>query len=109
MKISSLTQEVIRRMKNTSLDVDMKERIDIVNKFHKKLQRSGYGIQQIRKIISAGLMGWERIIRIAKKSGGNINRSASETFIKRNTNCLLGKSTWYRRKKNTKEEEKGRK
>ena len=54
-------------------------------------------------------MGWERIIRIAKKSGGNINRSASETFIKRNTNRLLGKSTWFRRKKNMKEEQKGRK
>ena len=37
----------------------------------------------------------------------NINRSASETFIKRNTNRLLGKSTWYRRKKNKKEDKKG--
>ena len=96
MKISSLTQEVIRRMKNTSLDVDMKERISIINKYHKRLQRSGYELQQIKKIISAGLLGWERIKKIAAESGGNINRSASETFIKRNTNRLLGKSTWYR-------------
>ena len=106
MKISSLTQEVIRRMKNTSLDVDMKERISIINKYHKRLQRSGYELQQIKKIISAGLLGWERIKKIAAESGGNINRSASETFIKRNTNRLLGKSTWYRRKKNKKEDKK---
>ena len=93
-------------MKNTSLDVDMKERISIINKYHKRLQRSGYELQQIKKIISAGLLGWERIKKIAAESGGNINRSASETFIKRNRNRLLGKSTWFRRKKNKKEEER---
>ena len=62
-------------------------------------------MQQIRSIISAGLMGWERIIKIASETGGNINRSAEEGFKKRNFNKLLGSSIWFKKKRKDGKEE----
>ena len=41
-KISTLSQEVVRRMVNTGRDIDTKIRIDILNKFMIKLRNSGY-------------------------------------------------------------------
>ena len=41
-KITVLTQEVVRRMRNTSLSVQISERINILDKLMVKMRRSGY-------------------------------------------------------------------
>ena len=100
IKISSLTEEVVRRNKRTSLEVDISKRIEIVNEYHRKLERSGYGQDQIRSIITAGLVGFERIIQKATKNGTNINRSAKEGASDRYRKKLLSRQSWFKKKGN---------
>ena len=43
-KVASLTQNLVRRMKNTSEDVDDSVRVDIVNVFSSQIKASGYSV-----------------------------------------------------------------
>ena len=57
MRVASLTQEMIRRMLNTSEDLDDSTRVEVVDDFAQKLTNSGYSLAQTRDIILAGLKG----------------------------------------------------
>ena len=50
MKIASLNQEVIRRMLNTSEDLEDSNRLDIIDDFGKKIRNSAYCLEQTRNI-----------------------------------------------------------
>ena len=60
MRMSTLNQEMYRRMTNTSELVHLQERLSIVDKYGQKLTNSGYGITQIRKAVVGGLVRYER-------------------------------------------------
>ena len=60
-KIASLTQEVVRRSKNTSEEVSMEARVQILDEFHRRLELSQYNLEASRRIMVAGLRGYERI------------------------------------------------
>ena len=62
-KMVSLSQEVVRRMRNTSEWIGSSERIEVINKFCQKLATSGYGREQIGRIITAGLKGYEKALQ----------------------------------------------
>ena len=95
-KVAALTQDVVRLSKNTSELVDMETRSEIIDSFHDRLQLSGYSHEQSVRIISNGLMGYERIRRNAARDGGNINRSEEEGREERHKKKLLGKTNWFR-------------
>ena len=46
MKVSSLTQEMIRRLLNTSEDFDDNARLEVIDEYAQKLINSGYGLDQ---------------------------------------------------------------
>ena len=58
MRVSTLTQEVIRRMMNTSEKIVQDERNEVVDTYAKKLVNSGYSLEQSRKFIVSGLTGY---------------------------------------------------
>ncbi len=91
-KIASLTQEVVRRMKNTSEEVSNGERVAILNVYHQRLELSQYSLDASRRIMVAGIQGYERIRDRAAKTGGNINRSEEEGAAGRYKKKLLGKT-----------------
>ena len=43
MKIASHTQNLIRRMKNTSEEVSMEQRLAVINEFNQQLAMLGWG------------------------------------------------------------------
>ena len=57
MKISTLNQDVIRRMANTSEDLNDSIRLEVIDDFAQKIINSGYALPQTRKIIVGGLEG----------------------------------------------------
>ena len=99
MKRSTLSQEVIRRMVNTSEMVEQVERNKILEVFAEKMSRSGYSRKTIQEILVAGLKGYEAKRRTAKLENRGIHRSSRDTQNKRIKNKLLGKTTWYKKKK----------
>ena len=108
-KMASLTQEVVRRMRNTSEKVNMKERIAHLDKFAQKLINSGYSMEQAKNITVAGLKGYQKALDKATKEGRSIHISAAEGAASRNQKKLLSKTQWFKEKSDpTNGEEGGR-
>ena len=59
-KMQSLSNEVIRRMRNTSELLDNRTRVRIIDNFAQKMKNSGYKLEIIRRVIFRGLKGYER-------------------------------------------------
>ena len=105
-KISSLSQDVVRRMLNTSELVPQEERNNIVEKFISKLRRSGYRKDQVKEIIKAGLKGYERKLEKAKKEGKSVHRDAKSTSKLRFKKKLTAKTNWFKKDKKNEMTEK---
>ena len=73
-KTASLTQEVIRRMKNTSEDNPVAESVSTINQFNQHLKNSGFSSKRRQQIITAGLVGYVRIRENAKAEGISVHR-----------------------------------
>ena len=93
-KIRSLSNEVIRRLLNTSKDIPDNDRCVILDKFAQKLANSGYGLLQIRRIILGGIKGYEGM-RTSRSGGRKVHRSAGESSQLRAKKKLTGKSEWF--------------
>ena len=65
-------------------------------KFHRRLELSQYNLEASRRIMVAGLRGYERIRDKAVKEGGNINWSEEEGAEGHNKKKLLGKANWFK-------------
>ena len=61
-KISSLSQEVIRRQRNTGRSIGPQERINEMNKFMVKMYMSGYNQNEREDVMRSGLTGYERMV-----------------------------------------------
>ena len=73
-KIRCLSNDLKRRMLTTSELVDNKVRNEIVDRYAQKLTNSGYGLEQVRRIIVGGLKGYERKLAESRREGGNSTR-----------------------------------
>ena len=90
---------MVRRMKNTSEDLPDSERVSIINEYSAQLRDSGYSVTQTRRIVSAGLTGYQRLVEKWKKGEAILHRSASEGFSARSKKKLLSPSNWFKPKK----------
>ena len=87
VKVASLTQNIIRRMKNTSEDVPDEERRKIVDDYYWQLKLSGYSDEQSKKVIKAGLIGYEKLLLKCKQGKAKMHRSAEEGWETRKKSC----------------------
>ena len=68
-----------------------------MDEYAQKLLNSGYTIEVTRKIIVAGLKGYEKKLMNSKKPGGKkLLRSAIESYKGRTRKKLLGKTEWFK-------------
>ena len=63
------------------------------------IANSGYGKERCRRIIVAGLMGYERRIKESKRTGKPLHMGANDSKEGRRRKKLLNKSTWFKKKK----------
>jgi hypothetical protein len=56
---------MIRRMINTSEDVEMTRRLEIVDDYGQKLLNSEYSLKEARDVIVGGLKGYERLLSLS--------------------------------------------
>jgi hypothetical protein len=96
-KMSSLNNEVGRRMTNTSELLQMEDRVEMLNRYAQKLTNSGYGLDQTRKILVGGLKGYEK--RLEQSKGGRpLHQSAASSRGQRYTKKLTAKTSWFKDK-----------
>ena len=95
-KIRSLTNEVIRRLLTTGEMIPDSERCQILDRFAQKMKNSGYGLQQIRRVILAGIKGYESLLKRCRKGERSLHRSSAESSTLRARKKLTGKSEWFK-------------
>ena len=78
-KIKILSQEMVRRLLNTSEEVEEEHIIEITDEYAKKLHNSGYRKEQIRKIILAGVKGYGAKLKRSREQGIPLRRTAKES------------------------------
>merc|ERR1712082_425068 len=85
-KIANLSQEVVRRLLNTSEELRQEEKNNILDEFGRKLRRSGYNKRQTSDILVSGIQGYKR-----KWEGRtNRHRKGEETEAGRRRQKLIG-------------------
>ena len=62
VKITSLTQEIIRRMTRCDLRTTPLERAEIITRFMMMMSRSGYNRRTRRIVAEAGIKGYNRMV-----------------------------------------------
>ena len=98
-KYQILSQEMVRRLMNTSNGLPDKEYWQITDNFADKLKNSGYNVEQIRRIVIAGAKGYGAKKLRSEQLGIPLRRTAEESQGARLKNKLVGKSTWFKNNK----------
>ena len=102
-KVASLSQDLIRRLKNTSQELSQQVKNEIVDQYCTKMASSGYSRNQMHRIVTAGLRGFEKLSR------KQMHRPAATTKVERNRKKLTGKTQWFRnRRKNDQKNKAGK-
>ena len=100
---ATLNQELIRKMVNTSELVGMSKRLEIIDKYAKKLINSEYSVEYTRNAIVGGLKGYERLLSLSKDIHNPkwkpLHMPASWNNRNRRIAKMTAKTTWYKGKK----------
>ena len=80
IKKQTLTQEIIRMMRNTSEKLREGERAILLSRFAWKLMLSGYDSKVRREIIVAGMKGFEKLVEMDKRGVRSLYRNRWENF-----------------------------
>ena len=97
-KHSSLAQNMVRRMSNTTERLDQGTWDEIINKFAAKLRTSGYSRNQAREIITSGLKGYKNRRRREMEGGTPIQRMKHKTQKSRDLRKMMTKNNWFKTK-----------
>ena len=109
VKMTTLTQEVIRIRKNTSGSIREKVKVAQMSRFAMKLMLSGYNKTERREILMAGMRGFERLEELEKNGKRSLNRNRKENYEARLLKKHGARSNWYKgRGEGSREEESRR-
>ena len=98
-KISSLSNDLIRRLKNCSELLADNQRIKVVDSYAQKLVNSGYSWDQTVRIITSGIKGYESKRKRCLARGEPLHKSAASGAAARIKKKLTQKSAWFKDKK----------
>ena len=97
VKMNCLTQEVIRRLRNTRASLDWDEyKVPILTEFCKKMARSGYPEGYRAEVIKSGVIGFERQLEASQRGERPLFRSKDWQKEERRKRKLVRKVSWYR-------------
>ena len=89
----------MRRLLNTKEELGAKNRGGVVDMYAKKLLHSGYSKEQTRKILKNGIKGFEGRRRSRLEKSLPMRSTAKMSSKSRHIRKLLGKTTWYKKKR----------
>ena len=95
-KIKILSNDLVRRLCNTMETLGAKEQHMVIDNYSQKLLNSGYGREQVQRIIVNGIKGYEGRKNRCKKEGRKLRRTAKESQGARMKKKLLSKTSWYK-------------
>ena len=97
VKMNCLTQEVIRRLRNTRESLDWDDvKAPILTKFCKKMARSGYSESYRTEVIKSGVVGYERQLEASRSGEKPLFRPRGWQQQQRRRRKMVRKTSWYR-------------
>ena len=97
MKISTLANDIKRRLRNCGRSITIGEKVEIVNCFMVKLKKSGYSERLRREILEAGLKGFYRMLETEQTTGIRVNQSPEIGREEREIRRTVGAGSWHKR------------
>ena len=96
VKRASLTQEVIRRLRNTDITLPWSVKAEILSEFSNDLRRSGYTEKFRAQVISAGIAGFQKQCEASENGGTPLFRPLEYERPARIRKKAMAKEAWYR-------------
>ena len=94
-KRSFVANEILRRLKNTSRELNDNHIADILKDYMGELAMGGYPPAWREEVLQATLIGYKRIWEDEVLGKTYINRPEHQNRTKRRVERLTGKSTWF--------------
>ena len=98
MKMSITANDLIRRLLNTSEQEGAEVRCKVIDDYAQELTNSGYGIDQVRKIIVNGIKGYEGRKKKRAAEGRSLRSTAEGSKMSRIRKKLTSKTLWFKNK-----------
>ena len=98
-KVTTLTQEVIRRFRNTSREASQEERDRVLTKFAQQMFISGYREENRKMILLAGIKWYQKQLDLDERKIRKLNRHQEEGKTARVVAKLNGRSGSGERRK----------
>ena len=98
-KLQCLSNDLVRRLLNTRVELPPRYREEVIERYGTKLLTSGYGEDQVKKILINGVRGY--ITKKKRRQAGGrrrIHNTSEESMGTRIRKKLLGKTAWYKPK-----------
>ena len=99
VKLVCLNMDMFRRHRNTSRQVMIARRVEIMNEFVCKLRRSGYGTKTVAGIIEQGSKFYYRKLRADLEGGPPLNRREESNLVMDRRQKMGVAETWYVRRR----------
>ena len=103
-KVTTMVQEVIRRLRNMSKQVPKEEINGELGRFSEKMKRSGYGEKTRKMVLVAGIKGFERMRNEDEAGIRKMYRKHEDGEQMRWARKLGGKSSWFKGRQGKKQE-----
>ena len=94
--ITSLNNEVGRRLDNCSETVPIKDKVEMLDRFCQKMVNSGHTVKSIRVVMVGGIKGYKRKLLRNLERGEPVHRSSQQSAGARRTKKLLARTKWFR-------------
>ena len=103
-KVSTTSQEFLRRLKNTSRDLPPEVIEEVIMTYMEELQEGGYTEDWRLEVLESAIKGYERIWKSEVEGTGAVNRPEGNTRLKRRWEKLCGKQNWFKGKNKVEEQ-----
>ena len=105
-KLQILSNDLIRRLKNNAEELGEGAKVKIVDDYSQKLLNSGFRGEQLQRIVTNGIKGYESKLKRCMEQGRKLHRSSTNSQGARVKKKLLAKSSWFKRRKKREQDEK---
>ena len=105
-KISTAVNEIHRRLKNTSRELETHETETVLREYMTELRWGGYPQVWREEVLGSAIKGYIKLWKLEIEGKGHINRPQHTTQLKRRAQKLEGAMNWFREAPKTQQREK---
>ena len=96
IKVATVSQEFIRRYKNTSRLLGEEHINEVIEHYISDLRRGGFQDKWILNVLDMATTGYMRMLDIEANGGNKVNRDGAGNTTSRRYKKLLGKTVWFK-------------